>query len=72
MESIPKTKKKDSQDYLNYFITRINKKIVTCSKNTMNLACSAMAAILDKNKELISKFAENGLPDDLPMLRAFI
>ena len=73
MESTPKNvKKKDSLNCVNNFITRLNKKLVTCSKTTMKNACAAMAAILDKNKELVEKFAEDGLPDDLPMLRAYI
>ena len=73
MESTPKkVKKKDSLDCVNSFITRLNKKLVTCSKTSMTKACAAMAAILDKNKELVAQFAEDGLPDDLPMLRAYI
>ena len=51
MESEPKiAKKKDSLNCVNNFITRLNKKLVTCSKTTMKTACSAMAAILDKTK----------------------
>ena len=73
MESIPnKSKRKDSLNCVNNFITRLNKKIVTCSKTSMDLTCKAMSAILDKNKELVKKFAEDGLPDDVPMLRAYI
>ena len=73
MEKEPKNvKRRDSLNCVNNFITRLNKKLVTCSKATMKTACSAMAAILDKNKELIRKFAEDGLPDDLPMLRAYV
>ena len=67
-----KVRKKDSLDCVNNFMTRLNKKLVTCSKTTMKLACGAMAAILDQKKELVAKFGEDGLPDDLPMLRAYI
>ena len=73
MESEVKiAKRRDSLYCVNNFIARLNKKLVTCSKTSMKIACNAMAAILDKNKELIRKFAEDGLPDDLPMLRAYI
>ena len=70
--TLNRKKKKDALDCVNNFITRLNKKIVTCSKTSMKIACSAMAAILDKNKALVSKLSEDGLPDDLPMLRAYI
>jgi len=73
MESTPiNSKRRDSLTCVNSFITRLNKKLVTCSKSTMKVACGAMAAILDKNKKLIVKYGEDGLPDDLPMLRAYI
>ena len=73
MESTPiNSKRKDSLTCVNSFITRLNKKLVTCSKSTMKVACGALAAILDKNKQLIVKYGEDGLPDDLPMLRAYI
>ena len=64
--------RQDSLDCVNNFITKINKKIVNLEKNTMNLVCKIIDSILDKNKELVSKFAKDGLPDDLPMLRAYI
>ena len=73
MEStLNRHKTKDSLNCVNNFISRLNKKLVTCSKTSMKIACSAMSAILDKNKELISKLGEDGLPDDIPMLRAYI
>ena len=73
MESNPKKEpKKDSLNCVNNFITRLNKKLVTCSKTTMKIACGAMTAILDKNKQLVEQYAEGGLPDDMPILRAYI
>jgi hypothetical protein len=38
----------------------------------MKIACGIMSAILDKKKDLVQKFAGEGLPDDLPMLRAYV
>jgi len=70
-ESI-KRKRKDSLSCVNNFISRLNKKMVSCSKDTMKIACGTMGAILDKKKELVQKFSEEGLPDDLPMLRAYV
>ncbi len=73
MEKEPKNvKRRDSLNCVNNFITRLNKKLVTCSKTSMKIACNAIAAILDKNKEQIRKFGQDGIPDDLPMLRAYI
>ena len=73
MESTQKNpKRKDALDCVNNFISRLNKKLVNCSQNTMKIACGVVAAILDKNKELITKYAEDGIPDDLPILRAHI
>ena len=70
-ESI-KRKRKDSLSCVNNFISRLNKKMVSCSKDTMKIACETMGAILDKKKELVQKFSEEGLPDELPMLRAYV
>ena len=42
-----------------------------CSKESMKIAYGTNGAILDKKKELVQKIAEEGLPDDLPMLRAY-
>ena len=73
MESnLNRRKKKDALDCVNNFITRLNKKLVTCSTTSMKIACNAIAAILDKNKEQIRQFGQDGIPDDLPMLRAYI
>ena len=72
MESNNKRKKKDKLDCLNNFLAKLNKKILTSSPNSMKIACGAMGAILDKNKKLILKYSEEGIPDDLPILRAYI
>ena len=67
----PKMERKDSLDCVNSFISRVNKKMVMCSKTTMKLACSIVSSILDKKQKLIEKLIEDGLPDDLPILRAY-
>ena len=73
MESNPKRPyKKDSLSCVNSFITRVNKKLVNCSQKTTKIACALIAAILDKNKKQVQKLAEDGIPDDLPILRAYI
>ena len=65
-------RKKDSLSYVNNFITRLNQKILNCSKNSLQTACNTITAICDKNIPLIKESSFNGLPDDLPILRAFI
>ena len=58
--------------YLNNFISRINEKILKCSKNSIPIASGVITAICDKNKSLLKEYSSKGLPDDLPILRAFI
>ena len=65
-------RKKDSLTYVNNFISRLNQKILTCSKNSIQTACTTITAICDKNISLIKESSFKGLPDDLPILRAFI
>ena len=67
----PHIRKKDSLSYVNNFITRLNQKILNCSKNSLQTACNTITAICDKNIPLIKESSFNGLPDDLPILRAF-
>ena len=67
----PHIRKKDSLSYVNNFITRLNQKILNCSKNSLQIACNTITAICDKNIPLIKESSFNGLPDDLPILRAF-
>ena len=73
MEPKPETtKKKDSLLYINNFITRLNLKILKCSKNSIPIATNAITAICDKNITLLKEYSSKGLPDDLPILRAFV
>ena len=73
METYPKkTKRSNSLYCVNNFVTRLNKKLVKCSETTMKFACDVMTAILVKNKKLVEQYAVDRLPDDLPMLRAYI
>ena len=73
MPIIPsKTNEKESFTCVNNFIAKLSQKIITCSSDTVKIACNLMAAILDKDKKLLQKYCEEGLPDDLPMLRAYI
>ena len=65
-------KKKDPLIYVNNFITRLNQKILTCSKQSIPVAADFITAICDKKFSLLKQFSYKGLPDDLPILRAFI
>ena len=58
--------------YLNYFLKRVNEKILKCSKNSIPTATGSITAICDKNKSLLKQYCSKGLPDDIPILRAFI
>ena len=40
--------------------------------NIQQKACAALSAILDKNKLLIKKYSSEGIPEEIPILRAFI
>ena len=73
MEPKPEViKKKDSLLYINNFITRLNQKILKCSKNSIPIATGAITSICDKNISLLREYSSKGLPDDLPILRAFV
>ena len=50
----------------------ISKKIVKCSKTTLNISTEIIDAILSENKDKLIKLSEKGLPDDLPILRALV
>ena len=65
-------KEKDSFLYINNFISRLNEKILKCSKNSIPIATGAITAMCDKNISLLKEYSNKGLPDDLPILRAFI
>ena len=66
------TKKPDNLTYVNNFIAKTNKKMLSTPKNVQQKACSSIAAILDKNKSLIKQYSSEGIPDEIPILRAFI
>ena len=67
-----KPKKKDLLTYVNNFITNLNKKILSIPKASQQRACNILSAILDKNIALIRQYSLEGLPNELPILRAFI
>ena len=67
-----KPKKKDLLTYVNNFITNLNKKILSIPKASQQRACNILLAILDKNIALIRQYSLEGLPNELPILRAFI
>ena len=67
-----KPKKKDLLTYVNNFITNLNKKILSIPKASQQRACNILSAILDKNMALIRQYSLEGLPNELPILRAFI
>ena len=58
--------------YVNNFFARLNSKVLKCSEKTKKIVCDTMNAILEKNKKLIFQIGEKGLPDELPILRAYI
>ena len=67
-----KPKKKDLLTYVNNFITNLNKKILSIPKASQQRACNILSAILDKNIALIRQYSLEGIPNELPILRAFI
>ena len=50
----------------------MSKKILKCSKTTLNISTEIIDAILSENKDKLIKLSEKGLPDDLPILRALV
>ena len=50
----------------------IAKKVVKCSKTTIKISSNIIEAILSENKQELNKLSEEGLPDDLPILRALV
>ena len=67
-----KPKKRDLLTYINNFITNLNKKILSIPKTSQQRACNILSAILDKNISLIRQYSFEGIPNELPILRAFI
>ena len=54
------------------FYNNLKEKLSYTTENTKKLALSAVGAIKDKNLTKLYEITENGLPDDLPILRAYI
>ena len=59
---------KSFTDFTNY----LTKQLSSCTKATQEIANSALIAIKEKNKDKLYEICESGLPDDLPILRAYI
>jgi len=59
---------KSFTDFTNY----LTKQLSSCTKATQEIANSALIAIKAKNKDKLCEICESGLPDDLPILRAYI
>ena len=56
-----------------FFEENLNKKLLSHStKITQEIAHSALEAIKSKNLQKLYEISENGIPDDLPILRAYI
>ena len=54
------------------FVKNVNKKLVHCTKGTIMLANSVLEAITNKDMKKLNEICENGLSDDLPILRAYV
>ena len=54
------------------FLESLNNKLAYSTKNTINIAQSAVEAITNNNLQILYEITENGLPDDLPILRAYV
>ena len=63
---------KKGKSCLDIFLENVNKKLSFSTKNTIDIARNALEAITNKNIKKIYEICENGLPDDLPILRAYI
>ena len=67
-----KLKKQNNLTYVNNFIAKVNKKLVSVSKISQQKACAALSAVLVNNKLLIKQYSREGISDEIPILRAFI
>ena len=67
-----KLKKQNNLTYVNNFIAKVNKKLVTISKLSQEKACAALSAVLVGNKLLIKQYSSEVISDEIPILRAFI
>ena len=65
-------KQRDALTYVNDFLTRLNKIILKLPKDSQKEICNIITAILDKNKAQLKKYTYIGIPEEVPILRAFI
>ena len=54
------------------FIQNLTKHLPSCTQSTSAIAASALEAIKLKDRKKLFSICESGLPDDLPILRAYI
>jgi hypothetical protein len=74
MEQSPpkKLKRQPKLTYVNDFIAKANKKLISVPQKSQQKACGALSAILSQNKSLIKKYSSEGIPEEIPILRAYI
>ena len=58
--------------YVNNFIAKANKKLVLVPQKSQQKACAALSAILSQNISLMKKYSSEIIPEEIPILRAFI
>ena len=54
------------------FIQNLTKQLSSCTQSTSAISASALEAIKLKDRKKLFSICESGLPDDLPILRAYI
>ena len=54
------------------FTKNLTKHLSSCTKSTSEIASLALGIIKSKDKKKLYEICESGLPDDLPILRAYI
>jgi len=54
------------------FTKNLTKHLSSCTKSTSEIASLALGIIKSKDKQKLYEICESGLPDDLPILRAYI
>ena len=63
----------NTKSCFDFFEENLNKKLLSHNtKITQEIAHSALEAIKSKNLQKLYEISENGIPDDLPILRAYI
>jgi hypothetical protein len=63
---------KKRQKCFNIFLENLNTRLVHCTKSNNEIASSIVQAITSKDMKTLNKLCENGLPDDLQILRAYV